>query len=130
AAGPRADPLPQAGSPPEQRRHALTAPPAPVVGGTHRRHPASTAAPASSREPAMRSLPLLLFFFALSGCAALAPRDPLRIDLAGLEPLPAQGMEMRFALLLRVQNPNDNAIDYDGLSVELEVNGQPLASGV
>ena len=72
-------------------------------------------------------LPLAL---ALTSCASLAPHDPLRIDLIGLEPLPAQGMEMRFAVVLRVQNPNDNPIDYDGLSVELDVNDQPLASGV
>ncbi|WP_043307047.1 LEA type 2 family protein [Pseudomonas sp. ML96] len=73
---------------------------------------------------------LLLLVVTQGGCAVLAPRDPLRIDLVGLEPLPAQGMEMRFAVVLRVQNPNDNPIDYDGLSVELDVNGQPLASGV
>ena len=77
----------------------------------------------------MRPL-LVLLVFLLAGCASLAPRDPLRIDLVGLEPLPAQGMEMRFAVVLRVQNPNDNPIDYDGLSVELEINDQPLASGV
>jgi LEA14-like dessication related protein len=71
-----------------------------------------------------------LFILLLASCASLVPRDPLRIDLVGLEPLPAQGMEMRFAMVLRVQNPNDDAIDYDGLSVELEVNDQPLASGV
>jgi hypothetical protein len=32
--------------------------------------------------------------------------------------------------VLRVQNPNDAAIDYDGLALQLDVNGQPLASGV
>lgn len=77
-----------------------------------------------------RHLAYLLLVLALSGCASLAPRDPLRIDMVGLEPLPAQGMEMRFALVLRVQNPNDAPFDYDGLALELDVNGQPLASGV
>jgi LEA14-like dessication related protein len=72
----------------------------------------------------------LLLILALTSCASLAPRDPLRIDLVGLEPLPAQGMEVRFAVVLRVQNPNDNPIDYDGVALELDVNGQPLASGV
>jgi LEA14-like dessication related protein len=78
----------------------------------------------------MRPLLLLLLACVLGGCAGLAPRDPLRIDLVGLEPLPAQGMEVRFAVVLRVQNPNDNAVDFDGLSVELDVNDRPLASGV
>jgi LEA14-like dessication related protein len=78
----------------------------------------------------MRPLLFLLLACVLGGCASLTPRDPLRIDLVGLEPLPAQGMEVRFAAVLRVQNPNDKAIDYDGLSVELDINDQPLASGV
>lgn len=66
----------------------------------------------------------------LAACTSLTPRDPLRIDLVGLEPLPSQDMEMRLAVVLRVQNPNDAPIDYDGLSVELDINHQPLASGV
>lgn len=37
---------------------------------------------------------------------------------------------MRFAVLLRVQNPNATPIDYDGIALQLEVNRQPLASGV
>ncbi len=66
----------------------------------------------------------------MSACSSLTPRDPPRIQLAGLEPLPGEGMEMRFALKLRVQNPNDDAIRYDGVALELDINGQPLASGV
>jgi len=72
----------------------------------------------------------LLLTLDLCGCTLLAPRDPLQIDLAGLEPLPAQGMEMRFAVLLRVQNPNDTAIDFDGLALELDLNDKPFATGV
>ncbi|MGL4315291.1 MAG: LEA type 2 family protein [Pseudomonas sp.] len=71
-----------------------------------------------------------LLLTGLTACSSLAPRDPLRIDLVGLEPLPGQGMEMRLAVVLRVQNPNDTPIDYNGLSVELDINHQPLASGV
>ena len=37
---------------------------------------------------------------------------------------------MRFSLKLRVQNPNDAPIDYDGISVALDLNGTPFASGV
>jgi hypothetical protein len=82
--------------------------------------------------PTMRTTRLLscLMLGLLTGCTSLVPHDPLRIDLAGLEPLPAQGLEMRFEVLLRIQNPNDSAIDYDGIALELDVNGQPLASGV
>lgn len=80
--------------------------------------------------PALRRSLLLGLLLGLGACSSLGQHDPLRIDLAGLEPLPGQGMEMRFAVLLRVQNPNDAALDYDGVALELEVNGQPLASGV
>jgi len=65
----------------------------------------------------------------LAACSTL-DRDPLRIDLVGLEPLLGQGLEVRFAVKLRVQNPNDTAIDYNGVALDLNVNGQPLASGV
>lgn len=65
----------------------------------------------------------------LAACSSL-DRDPLRIDLVGLEPLPGQELEVRFAVKLRVQNPNDVALDYDGVALVLEINGQPLASGV
>jgi LEA14-like dessication related protein len=37
---------------------------------------------------------------------------------------------MRFSLKLRVQNPNDAPIEYDGISVALDLNGTPFASGV
>ncbi|MBU3055419.1 MAG: LEA type 2 family protein [Pseudomonas indica] len=77
-----------------------------------------------------RSLFLLLVLLGLSACSTLSPRDPLHIDLVGLEPLPGQGLEVRFAAKLRIQNPNETAIDYNGVALELDINGQPLASGV
>ncbi len=39
-------------------------------------------------------------------------------------------MEMRFMVKLRVQNPNDEPIEYNGIALDLDVNGQGLASGV
>lgn len=78
----------------------------------------------------LRLVLALTLTLGLGGCVLLTPRDPLHIELAGLEPLPGKGMEMRFALLLRVQNPNATPIDYDGIVLQLKVNGQPLASGV
>lgn len=73
---------------------------------------------------------ICLLALGLSACASLSNRDPLRVDLAGLEPLPGEGLEVRFAVKLRVQNPNDSAVTFNGLALDLEVNGQPLASGV
>lgn len=73
---------------------------------------------------------LSLLLLSLSACALLPNRDPLNINVVGFEPLQSQDMEVRFAVKIRVQNPNETAIDYNGVAVDLSVNGQPLASGV
>jgi hypothetical protein len=54
----------------------------------------------------------------------------VNINVVGLEPLPSQELEVRFAIKLRVQNPNETAIDYNGIALDLDVNGHSLASGV
>lgn len=76
------------------------------------------------------ALPLSLLALGLDGCASLAQREPVRINVVGLEALPGEGMEMRFKVKLRVQNPNETPIDFDGLALELELNGKPFATGV
>lgn len=67
---------------------------------------------------------------ALSGCASLMGNEPLRVSLVDLEPLPSEGLEVRMAAKLRVQNPSGTAIDYDGSFIELSVRGASFASGV
>lgn len=56
--------------------------------------------------------------------------DPPRVLVVGMDPLPGEGMDVRFALKLRVQNPNDAPIEYDGIAVALDLNGQSFATGV
>jgi len=73
---------------------------------------------------------LSLLLLSLSACALFPDRDPVNINVVGLEPLPSQELEVRFAIKLRVQNPNDTAIDYNGIALDLDVNGHSLASGV
>ncbi|MVV47407.1 hypothetical protein EJA72_03935 [Pseudomonas sp. PB120] len=77
-----------------------------------------------------RAALLALLLLSLSACALFPHRDPLNINVVGFEPLQSQDMEMRFAVKIRVQNPNETVIDYNGVALDLEVNGQPLASGV
>jgi LEA14-like dessication related protein len=72
-------------------------------------------------------LPALLL---LGACAGLPQRDPLFIDVAGIEQVPGEGMEVNLAVRIRVQNPNDKAVEYDGVALALDVNGRTLASGV
>ena len=66
----------------------------------------------------------------LAACAGMTQRDPVQVQVVGIEPLQAEGLELRFAVKLRVQNPNDAPIDYDGLFVELDVRGNSFATGV
>ncbi|MHC8350647.1 LEA/WHy family protein [Pseudomonas sp. RT4P38] len=73
---------------------------------------------------------LSLLLLSLSACALFPNRDPLNINVVGFEPLQSQDMEVRFAVKIRVQNPNETIINYNGVALDLEVNGQPLASGV
>jgi LEA14-like dessication related protein len=66
----------------------------------------------------------------LVGCAVLPEHDPPRVNVVGIEPLASEGLEVRLAVKLRIQNPNDAAIEYDGISLDLELDGKPLASGL
>ena len=69
---------------------------------------------------------------ALGACATLAAQDPLQVTVAGIEAMPGAGesLEVRFLVKLRVQNPNDTSVDYDGVAVNMDVQGRSFASGV
>ena len=79
---------------------------------------------------AARLLALLLLSLWLTGCAALLHADPPRVNLVGLEPLPGQGLELRMLVKLRITNPNDSTIDFDGIALDMDVQGKSFASGV
>ena len=57
-------------------------------------------------------------------------RDPLQVTVAGIESIPGEGMELRLNVKLRVQNPNDTPIDFNGVAVEMIVQGKTFATGV
>src|SRR6185436_11169878 len=81
-----------------------------------------------TRAPA--SVLAALATLALGGCASLANRDPLNIDVAGIDPLPSEGLELRLAVKVRIQNPNDAPVEFSGTALSLDLNGHKLASGV
>lgn len=83
-----------------------------------------------SRRACLRALALSASGLALTGCANLLERESVRVTVVGLDPLPGELMEARLALKLRVQNPTESAVDYDGISVELDLRGSSFASGV
>jgi LEA14-like dessication related protein len=63
-------------------------------------------------------------------CALFKGRDPLHVTVIGVEPLDSQGLELRMLVKLRVQNPNDTPVDYNGVALEMSVRGKSFASGV
>jgi LEA14-like dessication related protein len=73
---------------------------------------------------------LLLALLAVAGCANLSQRDPLYIDIAGIEQVPGEGMELVLNVRVRVQNPNDTPVEYNGVALALDINDRALASGV
>ena len=73
---------------------------------------------------------LLISTCVLAACSALPNRDPLNIDVAGIEPLQGEGLELRLAVRVRIQNPDDSDIEYSGAALNLDLNGHKLASGV
>lgn len=79
-----------------------------------------------------RLIPIIALAFSLlaAGCATLQGRDPLQVTVAGIEPLQGQGLELRMLVKLRVQNPNDAPVDYNGVAVEMKVQGKTFATGV
>jgi LEA14-like dessication related protein len=77
----------------------------------------------------MQVTALLATVALLSGCASLTNLTAPRVSLAGIESLPGEGLELRLMLKLRVQNPGDADLRYDGIWAEVELRGQPLASG-
>jgi LEA14-like dessication related protein len=66
----------------------------------------------------------------LAACANLPGRDPPSVTVAGIEPLQGEGLELRFLVKLRILNPNDGVIEFQGAFVELDLLGQSFASGV
>lgn len=78
----------------------------------------------------MRLLVALATVSVLSACSMFAPQDPVMVTVIGIEPLHGEDLELRMEVRLRVQNPNQEVVDFKGLVMELSLNGQPFASGV
>lgn len=66
----------------------------------------------------------------LGACASLQRSDPLQVMVAGIEPMQGEGLELRMLVKLRVQNPNDAPLAYDGVYLKLDVLDKTFASGV
>lgn len=80
-----------------------------------------------ARRTLLRALPVLL----LAGCAGMRPGfEQPRVTLRSFRVVPSEGFAPRFAIGLRVVNPNRSALTLRGLSYDVELEGHPLLSGV
>jgi len=71
-----------------------------------------------------------LVFFA-SGCASVDDVVPPKVNLVNIVPAASSGVfEQRFLVDLRISNLNDFDIPIDGLSFEMDVNGDYFATGL
>jgi LEA14-like dessication related protein len=79
---------------------------------------------------AVRIIVVAVAVLFIGGCASLQSGDPLQVTVAGIEPLQGEGLELRMLVKLRVQNPNDEPLDYNGAYLKLEVLDKTFATGV
>jgi LEA14-like dessication related protein len=68
---------------------------------------------------------------ALAACAVTQPRlEPLSVTLADIHPAQIGLLEQEYAVRIRVQNPNNADVRIDGLSYQIDLNGDLFAKGV
>lgn len=80
-------------------------------------------------------LPLIITWILLviwiTGCATLPDStEAPNLSLVSIEPVEVTPLEQKYQLKVRLQNPNDHALEVSGMSYVLEVNGEPLLNGV
>jgi LEA14-like dessication related protein len=83
-----------------------------------------------SRIFGTKVLVVALGMLSLGACAPGGDIIPPSVRLADLRPLSGGLLEQRFRMDLRVSNPNNFELDIDGLSVDLDLNGLPFATGL
>src|SRR5262245_20590708 len=67
----------------------------------------------------------------LVSCSAFGPHfETPKLDVVGLELLESDFLQQRLKVRLQVQNPNDRELPVKGVSCDVEIEGEPFASGV
>ncbi len=83
----------------------------------------------------VRLLPIHVFFmaalFLLSGCATMnLDYEEPSVELVSFKALPANGFAQNFEIGLKLSNPNNFELPFNGISYQLSVAGEILAHGV
>ena len=83
-----------------------------------------------ARTPHIRFLFVAALFF-LSGCATMnLDYEEPTVELVSFKILPANGFEQNFEIGLKLTNPNNFELPFNGISYQLRVAGETLANGV
>ena len=77
-----------------------------------------------------KALLMLLCVISLEACAAFSMQEPLSVTIADLKPIEVGILEQRYALKVRLLNPNDAEITFDGVVFDLAINDVAFAKGV
>ena len=82
-----------------------------------------------------RTLPMRFFFvavlFFLFGCATMnLDYEEPSVELVSFKALPVNGFEQNFEIGLKLTNPNNFELPFNGISYQLSVAGETLAHGV
>jgi LEA14-like dessication related protein len=77
----------------------------------------------------LRRFAAVLFVSALAACATV-PQIPMKVNVASVERIAGESMELRFNARLRVQNPNKSTVEHSGIFVELMLGGKTIGTGV
>ncbi len=80
----------------------------------------------------MRSkLPAILGLAALAACAGIGTHlETPEVSFVGIRTVEASLFEQKLEVRLRVQNPNTIELPVNGLDVDVELAGEPFATGV
>jgi LEA14-like dessication related protein len=78
----------------------------------------------------MNRIPNILLALTLSACATLPGTEPVQVTVADIESMEGEGMELRMLVKLRVQNPNEAPLEFDGVYIKVDVLDRTLATGV
>jgi LEA14-like dessication related protein len=81
-------------------------------------------------RPFPYALPMVFVSLLVAACALMPGREPLQVNVADVQSLSGEGFEFRMLVKLRVQNPNDAPVEYDGVYLRLDVLDKTFATGV
>lgn len=84
----------------------------------------------AAMKAGLRFVVIAILALVLGACAGYPYREPVEVYVADVEPLPGEGLELRMLVKLRIQNPNDVPVPFDGVALDMQVQGRPFATGV